>query len=295
MSRTRTFPSPKAGSNEKPRIRTVVPLMRFALGVGAFLVFLAGAQLFVLTERTDHWFAWTIAVPLTAAILGAFYLSAIPLAALSATRRAWADARVGVPGVFVFLVLTLATTILHLDKFHLHDADRTARGAAWLWLGIYAADPVLLLIAWVQQSRTKGVDSPRTAPVPNSYLTGLGMQSAVVLAVGASMFAFPGTAVHLWPWPLTPLTARAVSAWLIGLAIVLAWSVRERDWRRLEPATIAYVILGVLQLVAIARYPDAVDWSRPVAWIYLTMLVAITATGVIGTAAARRINAAAKS
>jgi len=44
--------------------------MRVAPGVGAFLVFLAGLQLYVLTERTDHWFAWTIAVPLTAATPG---------------------------------------------------------------------------------------------------------------------------------------------------------------------------------------------------------------------------------
>src|SRR5207247_11137137 len=101
-------------------------------------VFLAGVQLFVLTNRTEHWFAWTIAVPLTAAFLGAFYWTAIPLAALSATRRYWADARVAIPGVFVFLVLTFVTSMLHLGKFHLHDADHVARGAAWLWLVIYA-------------------------------------------------------------------------------------------------------------------------------------------------------------
>src|SRR5438552_4484959 len=92
--------------------RRVVPLMRVALGVGAFLVFLAGVQLFVLTNRTEHWFAWTIAVPLTAAFLGAFYWTAIPLAALSATRRHWADARVAIPGVFVFLVLSFVTSTL---------------------------------------------------------------------------------------------------------------------------------------------------------------------------------------
>src|SRR5207249_10716137 len=39
------------------------------------------------TTRTDHYFAWTIANPMTAAFLGAFYWTAIPLAFLSAGQR----------------------------------------------------------------------------------------------------------------------------------------------------------------------------------------------------------------
>lgn len=265
-----------------------MPLMRVALGVGAFLVFLAGLQLFVLTDRTDHWFAWTIQVPLTAAFLGAFYWTSIPLAAISATRRTWVDARVGIPGVFVFLVLTLVTTLLHLKLFHFHDTDDVARGAAWLWLVIYAGDPLLVLVAWIMQSRRKGADPPRTAPTPQWFVAVLGVQAVVVLAVGISMFAAPSTAAHLWPWPLTPLTARATSSWLIGLGLVLVAGMRERDWVRLRQATIAYCVLGVLGFVAILRYPDTVAWSRPAAWVYTVMLAAVLLTGLAGVAAARR-------
>jgi hypothetical protein len=262
--------------------------MRVALGVGAFLVFLAGLQLFVLNEHTDHWFAWTIRLPLTAAFLGAFYWTSIPLAAFSATRRTWADARVGIPGVFVFLVLTLVTTLLHLKLFHLHDTDSVAKGAAWLWLVIYAGDPVLVLVAWVMQLRQTGVDPPRTAPAPAWFAALLGVQTAVALGVGITMFVAPGTSSHLWPWPLTPLTARATSSWLIGLGLVLASAMRERDWKRLEPATLAYCILGVLGFVAILRYPHTIAWGRLVAWVYVVMLAAVLATGATGVVAARR-------
>lgn len=275
--------------DEPQPIRTVAPLMRVALGVGAFLVFLAGVQLFLLTERTEHWFAWTIAVPLTAAFLGAFYWTSIPLAALSARRRYWTDARVAIPGVFAFLILTLITSLLHLGKFHLHDTDHVARGAAWLWLLIYAGDPVLLAVAWVRQARAQGTDAPRKAPVPTWYLVGLGAQAAVVLGVGFSMFAAPTSVARLWPWTVTPLTARAVSSWLIGLGLVLVSAILERDWRRIQPATTAYVVLGVLQLVAIARYPHAIDWGRPVAWIYVATVGAVLATGAVGTVAARTV------
>src|SRR5262249_26207225 len=102
-----------------------------------------------------------------------------------------------------------------------------------------------------------------------------------------AMFVAPGAAAGVWPWTLTPLTARAISSWLIGFAVVLLSATFERDWKRLQPATTAYVILGILQGVAIARYPEWIDWSRPAAWIYVGMLVAILVTGAVGTFGAR--------
>jgi len=165
-----------------------------------------------------------------------------------------------------------------------------ARGAAWLWLVIYAGDPALVAVAWVLQSRIRGVDPPGRPSVPRWYRTVLAVQAAVVLTVGISMFAVPGTAAHLWPWPLTPLTARAISSWLVGLGLVLVAAIRERDWTRLRPATFAYVVLGVLETVALLRYPHTVDWVRPAAWAFVVMLASVLATGLFGVAAARRSN-----
>src|SRR5207244_13401937 len=50
------------------------------------------------------------------------------------------------------------------------------------------------------------------------------------------------TGAHLWPWRLTPLTARAIASWLIGLGIVLVWAILERDCsnRRSSP-TLSWV------------------------------------------------------
>lgn len=54
-------------------IRSLTPSMRWLLLIGSLLAFIAGLQLFVLSEQTSHFFAWTIDVPLTAAFLGAIY------------------------------------------------------------------------------------------------------------------------------------------------------------------------------------------------------------------------------
>ena len=82
------------------------------------MVLLAGVPLFVGSEQTDQYFAWTIRPPLTAAVLGALYWSAVPFVFLSAREREWANARLAVPGVLVFTTLGLIATVLHADRFH---------------------------------------------------------------------------------------------------------------------------------------------------------------------------------
>jgi hypothetical protein len=273
------------GGGEQLPVRTVIPMMRAALLVGAFLVSLAGIQLYVLTTRTDHYFAWTIALPITAAFLGAFYWTSVPLALLGGLERVWIRARVGVPGVLLFLWATLATTLIHFGKFHLHSPDHFARGAAWLWLVIYAGDPPFVLLGLFFQLRAPGVDPPRTAPLPSWYRAALAVQAVVTLGIGAILFAAPKWAATWWPWALTPLTARAMAAWLLGLGGVLAMAFWEDDWIRIRVATISYAVLGILQLVALARYSGSFTWGLAGS-VYTAFVVAVLLLGVYGVAQA---------
>jgi hypothetical protein len=269
----------QAGGDPTPR--PVIPFMRAMLLLGALLVSLAGIQLFFLTRRTDHYFAWTISVPLTAAFLGAFYWTSTPLALFSGLERVWVRARVAVPGVLLFLWATLATTLLHLGKFHFHSTDRFAQGAAWLWLIIYAADPPLVLIAFWLQLRSPGVDPPRRDPLPVWYRAAVAAQAVVMLAVGVALFAAPTWVGRWWPWPITPLTARAMASWLLGLGGVLATAVWENDWIRIRIATVAYAVLGVLQFVAAARYSGDLK-GGPAEGIYLVFVGVVLVLGAFG-------------
>ena len=141
----------------------VVPAMRWLLAFAAVLVFLAGVQLFLFPLDTDTRFAWTIPAPMTAVFLGASYWSAVGLELMGAMSRRWADARVAVPAVFVFTLLTFVATIIHMHKLHLAPALPVAtRAMAWLWLAIYAGVPVLMALAWILQSRAgTAVPPPR--------------------------------------------------------------------------------------------------------------------------------------
>lgn len=254
--------------------------MSALLWVAAVLVFLAGVQLFVFTERTDRYFAWTIDPPLTAAFLGASYWSAVAFEVRAARARHWAHARIAVPAVFVFTTLTLVVTLVHIENFHFGAGFETGtRAVTWAWLAVYAVVPLLMIWITVTQLRGGSTDPPRGAVLPRWLTVVVAVQAVGFLVLGAALLVAPLDAAELWPWPLSALTGRAVGAWVLSLGVAAAHALRERDLHRLAPAAVAYLVFGALQAVALARYPDTVDWGAPETIVYIGVLGSTVVTG----------------
>ena len=259
--------------------------MRGLLFTAAVLVLLAGIQLFVFTGRTDRFFAWTIASPLSAAFLGAGYWAAVAIEALAGRQRLWANARIAVPAVFVFTVLTLAATLTHLGQLHLGAGFAAGtQMVAVAWIVIYVAVPALMLVLLAVQARTPGADPPRSAGLPGWLNALLAAQAAVLLGLGVALFAAPGAAAPLWPWQLTPMMAQAIGAWLIALGVAAGHALAERDALRLRPAAVGYIVFAVLLAVALARYPHQFAWGSTRGIVYLIFLATMLVTGVAGLA-----------
>jgi hypothetical protein len=127
-----------------------------------------------------------------------------------------------------------------------------------------------------------GTDRPRTRLLPSWYRGLLGVEGAIAVVVGICLFVAPSTVTHLWPWPLTPLTAQAVAAWLIGYGGALLTMIAENDWDRVRPALGPSVALFFLQVIALIRYPHVVDWASPSAWVFLGMLGGALVVGAAG-------------
>jgi hypothetical protein len=265
--------------------RQTTALMRFALILGAVLTFFTGVQLFVLTERTDELFAWTIEASLTATIIGAFYWTACVLAYLSWRRQPWVRARVGIPGVALFLWATLVTTVIHLDRFHLDSDIATARLAAWAWLIIYIADPILVSVAWLLQGRVRGNDPPRTAPLAPPSRVFLIVSGSAAGGLGLVMLLAPSALTDAAGIPLTPLTSRTVGAWVVAMGAVFVTMAWEDDRDRIRPAAIASLVASVLLLVGTVRYAEQVDWG-PGGWIYVVLIGSILVSGMVGVGGA---------
>lgn len=256
--------------------------MRVLLVVAAFLVFLAGFQLTVFTTRTDEWFSWTIDVPMTAVFLGAAYWSSAVLEIAGARSAGWGRASLTVWTVLVFTTLTLVVTLVHLDKFHLGaDQPTSARLVTWGWLAIYAGVPVAMVAALVVQSRVVAEVSDgvrrRLPAVLRWLLLALGV---VLLASGVALLLDPVWAAQAWAWPLTPLTGRAVGAWLVGLGWAAVHARLIDDAERVRPLGLTGVAFVVLEGVALARHGDALDWSGRQAAAYVAGLAWIAVVSV---------------
>jgi hypothetical protein len=278
-------PGSPGGPREAVGIKPLVPGMRRLLFTAAVLVLLAGFQLFVFTGRTGTFFAWTIVNPLAAAFLGAAYWASVSIEALAGRQRLWANARIAVPAVLTFTVLTLATTLMHLGQFHLGSQFAAGtRIVAWAWIAIYALVPVLMLIVLVVQARTPGIDPPRSVPLPSWLYAVLAAQAVVLLGFGVALFVAPGATAPTWPWKLTPLLAQATGAWLISLGVAAVHALAERDARRLRPAAVGYILLAVLQAIALARYPHRFAWGSAAGTIYLIFLGTMLLAGAVGLA-----------
>src|SRR3954451_22544052 len=144
--------------------------MRALLAAFSVLTGLAVVALFVLATATDRFFAWTIAKPLTAALKGAGYAEGLLLVVLSLRDPVWANSRLAVLTILAFTLLTLAATVLHIDKFHLQPEFAAlpwlARAAAWFWLTVYVLTSKAMVVWLVPQERPQGCDPVAAHPVP---------------------------------------------------------------------------------------------------------------------------------
>jgi hypothetical protein len=276
---------------EEVGIKRLAPTTRAVLLLAGALVLIAGAQLFALPEQTERFFAWTIAVPLTAAFMGAGYFSSFALVVAGAAERSWCAARISTWSPTIFSVAILIATLQNLTMLHLGDGRGDfARFAAWAWIAVYVAVPVALVALIIRQTCARGAEPPRAEPLPLRLRTTLLAQGATMLAIGVGLFVAPGLTSRIWPWTLTAFGAQIVGAWLLGLGVAAVEATFENDWRRMRGASLSYLVFGVLQLIALARYPRAVEWDEAPALLYTLFLLSITITGCYAVMRAWRTN-----
>lgn len=192
------------------------------------------------------------------------------------------------PGVLTFTTLTLIVTLVHIGKFHFAAPAPVTRVAAWGWLGIYAGVPPVLAYLWWRQTQAAPGTSCGNRRLPPVLRALLGLQGTVLLLLGGALITVPTRTAGLWPWPLTPLTGRAVGAWLIALGVIAvqSWHLDRRESLAIVfPAT---SLFAVLQLAVLAGFGNEMHWQHAQVWCYLLFLTTMLATGIGGMATTRR-------
>lgn len=264
-------------------MKSLLPISKAWFATAALLDFLLFLQLFVFTGNTERFFAWTIVAPLSESFLGAAYGAGALLMALSWRETQWENARIAVPSVLIFTLLTLAATLLHLDKFHLGAPHApTAIFFGWFWLVVYGVTPVVQALVLLRQAFHPGGQASNRQPLPSGLCFYLEGQAILLLLIGGALLLFPAFLMPWWPWALTPLMARMIGAWLLGAGLILVHARLDGDRRRVRNGLIIYGLFGLFQLLALVRFAGDVQWQNPFSWLYGLLLLGAMTVGVYG-------------
>jgi hypothetical protein len=141
----------------------------------------------------------------------------------------------------------------------------------------------------VMQFVLPGDDPPRHAPFAVWYRGLLAVMGVAIASVAIALIVDPVATGRWWPWALTPLTARALGAWIVGLGVVWLCAAYENDYPRIRLVLASYLWLGALELLALARYADDLHPGRRTTGLVIAILASMTiaAVGMLGVSRAR--------
>ena len=270
------------------QVRAATPQIRFLFwGLGSLFAFLAAAQLLLWPEDTERFFAWTIARPVTAAFIGGCFLGVSAMSLLLVSVRVWADVRLAFFGTLAFVTAMTLATLIHVDLFHLDSREPVARVSGWGWLVVYVIAPVTSAVFALLQLRRPGTDPPPARPIPAALRALLLVQAVALVATAAWLYLRPRRADDLWPWPLTPLTARAIASFLLGFSVILGALALRNAGDLLRPPLVGGVVLAVLALLAPLRFAE-VDAGTPQGLAYYLAFGSLLVAGLWGHLVSRR-------
>lgn len=240
--------------------RVLRPTRVLAACIIPFLL-VAFCVLYPVPTDTKRLFAWQIRPNMSAMVLGAVYLGGSYFFLRVVTARQWHTVVGGFLPVAGFAGLMGVTTILHWNRF-LHG-----NVAFWLWVGLYSTTPAMVLVIFLRNRREHRAGSADERLLPGSATAIIAAAGCLSLATSLLLYLFPGVAIDIWPWRLTPLTARMLAAVFVlggaGLGVLF-----ERRWSAARiPLQVAAIML-VLLLLAGGRAHAEFDAANPLTWLF---------------------------
>ncbi len=254
------------GSDSSARDDRVLPEVRLVAPLIIAILILAVLVLYLNPDKTDRYFAWTIKPSLTALVMGAGYLMGIYFFARVLLAAEWHTVAVGFIPITAFTIAMLLATLLHLDRFHQGTL------AFWMWLVIYVITPFLVPFLWFRNRPRDLGRSAREPQVPRIVRWGMTTMGVVFMLVVVIAFIFPSLLIGLFPWTLTPLTARVVAGWMLFPAVGGLALGAEPRWTGWRVVIEAFLVGIVFVLLALPRAWNDLNLSNPLAWAYLAGL-----------------------
>lgn len=224
---------------------------RLVLIVVVPFLLLAFLILYLLPDRSGERFAWAIKPHMTALFIGSGYLGGAYMFVYAIFGRRWHRIKTAFPAVTTFTVAMLLATILHWDRFNLKHFPFQ------LWLILYVITPALVPYLWLKNRVTDpGTPEANDIPVPTLAKWAFMASGLIGLALALGMFFDPQAVISIWPWALTPLTARVLAGWFGLLGVGGLYASQDPRWSAWRVPLQSITVWGVLILVGALMNPQ---------------------------------------
>ena len=257
----------------------VLPETRSAALVVFIILVPALIVLWGAPSMTADLWAWMIGAELTPIFLGSGYGAGAFFFWRTYRAEHWHPSSAGVLGASIFAGLMLIATLLHWDRFNHGDAPTLAAIAFYGWTIVYIVSPFAVFALWWRNRTTDPrVPAAGDPEVPPGALLAARVFAAGALAGGLLFFVVPQIAIDIWPWELTPLTARVLASFTVQVgvgALVLSTDRRWSGWRLIVET---FLVATALLIAGAIRAFGDFDTANPMTWLYLG--------GLLGTAGA---------
>jgi hypothetical protein len=247
-------------ATQSPQDRVLPPTRILAVCIIPFLV-LAFFVLFPWPTAATRLFAWQIKPTMSAMVLGSVYIGGAYFFLRAARAARWHTIAGGFVPVGTFAGLMGITTVLHWDRFSHTNV------AFWLWVGLYFTTPFGVFAAFLRNRREsrKGANAELRLSSGAAYAIAIAGGLSVLMAT--FLYLFPRRAVDVWPWHLTPLTARMLGA-ILALGMAGLGAIWERRWSAVRILLQVAGVMLVLILAAGVRAHNEFDSSKALTWLF---------------------------
>lgn len=215
--------------------------------VAAFII------LYFFPEQSGQRFAWEIKPAMTAVWMGAGYLGGAYFFLRVLLDRRWHRVAGGFWPVTTFTWAMLLATGLHWSRFD------PAHLPFQIWLVLYVVTPFLVpFIWWYNHRADDGQPEINDRVVPNLARGAMAAVGVIMIISCLICFVAPDLAITLWPWQLTPLTARVMGGWFALMGVGGFMMARESRWSgwRYEVESIIFVWHALVLIGALVHRSD---------------------------------------
>ncbi len=253
----------------------IFPLTRLVAALVVPVLVLAFIILYLTPDQSGQRFAWEIKPHMMARFIGAGYLGGAFLFVNVIFGRRWHRVAPGFPPVTAFTVGMLLATGLHWSRFDIRHFPFQ------LWLVLYVITPFLVpWLGWNNRVTDSGAPEADDLVVPRIARLALGGLGVVLLGFAVGAFVAPAFLQAIWPWALTPLTARIMGGWLALLGTGGVAIGRESRWSAWRVGLGSIGLWHALVLLGAALSPGDFTQGYPFNWYLIS--VAVVLLGMAG-------------